>query len=185
MKVDLTYRIIVRSSGRLLRIRVRQEDGQSAVLLFSAPEQCQATDRRANLSAGALQDLEDDLLVVAQMQELTHFRGALEISSEELVRLNATDWRDPQRFGLSFERLHEGRLRLKAREVDPYPGIMSLNVQIDFPKEHFGKSIGQIGLQPREVRDLNLHGSLSTRKINEDEVEVVFDSIHHKTAQSI
>ncbi len=120
--------------------------------------------------------------MVAQMQELTHFRGALEISSEELVRLNATDWRDPQRFDLSFERLHEGRLRLKAREVDPYPGIMSLNVQIDFPKEGFGELLSQIGLQPREVRDLNLHGSQSARKINEDEVEAVFDSIQHESA---
>jgi hypothetical protein len=182
MKVDITYRIIVRSSGRLLRIRVRQEDGQSAVLLFSDPEQFQATVRQANLSATALQDLVDDLPVVAQMQELTYLRGALEISSEELVRLNVIDWRDPQWFDLSFERLREGRLRLKAQEVDPYPGIMSLNVHIDFPKERFEGLIDQIGLKPIDIRDLNLHGSKSVRQISEDEVDAVFDSIHHKTA---
>ena len=66
--------------------------------------------------------------------------------------------------------------------MDPYPGIMSLNVQIDFPKEGFGELLSQIGLQAREVRDLNLHGSQSARQINEDEVEAVFDSIHHETA---
>jgi hypothetical protein len=182
MKVDLTFRIIVRSSGRLLRIRFRREDGQSAVLLFSDPEKFRASIDQANLAPVAVSVLEGDLLVVAQMQETTYFRRAIELSSEELNRLSATDWRDPQRFDLSFEKAHEGQLRLKAREVDPYPGIMSLNVQIDFPKEHFGEVIRPLGLQPREVRDLNLHGSQSARRISEDEVEAIFDSIHHESA---
>jgi hypothetical protein len=82
-------------------------------LLFSDSEQFQATVYQANLSAVALRDLEGDLLVVAQMREMTHFRRALELSSEELVRLNATDWRDPQRFDLSFESLPEVQIKFE------------------------------------------------------------------------
>jgi hypothetical protein len=34
MKIDVTYRIVNRASGRLLRVRFRRGDGMSIVVLF-------------------------------------------------------------------------------------------------------------------------------------------------------
>jgi len=179
MKVDVTYRIVIRPRQRLLRVRFRREDGKSIVLLFPDPSQFEAAAQKADLSGTALQELEDDLAVVAQMKEPTHTRCGLEISTEELQRLDATEWREPQEFNLSFERTSEDKLRLTAREVDPSPGMMSLNVYAEFPKENFERLMSRIGMHPREVRDANMYGSQSIRRINEDEVETLIDSIFH------
>jgi hypothetical protein len=55
--------------------------------------------------------------------------------------------------------------------------MMSLNVHAVFPKEDFQGLMSRIGMNPREVRDANMYGSQSTRRINEDEVEILIDSI--------
>jgi hypothetical protein len=180
MKVDVTYRIVIRAQQRLLRIRFRREDGESVLLLFPDPLQFQASAHKANLSVPTLHALEDDLAVVAQMKETTHTRSGLEISTEELQRLNATEWREPQEFNLSFKRMTEDKLQLTAREVDPRPGMMSLNVHIVFPKEDFEGRMSRIGMHPSEVRDANMYGSQSSRRINEDEVEALIDLIPHR-----
>jgi hypothetical protein len=180
MKVDVTYRIVIRPRQRVLRVRFRREDGKSIVLLFPDPSQFEGAARKAGLSGMALQGLEDDIAVVAQMKEQTHTRCGLEISPEELQRLGATDWREPQEFNLSFERTPEDKLRLTAREVDPHPGMMSLNVHTVLPKEDFERMMSRIGMHPRDVRDANMYGSQSIRRINEDEVETLIDSIFHR-----
>ena len=180
MKVNLTYRITIRPSGRVLRVRIRREDGLSIVLLFPDPGQFEAAAQQARLSVTALQDLENDVAVLAQMSESSHTRRDLEIGPEELERLGATEWSDPQEFNLSFERTSgEDELRITAREVNPRPGLMRLNVHAVIPKEEFQSFMSRISMHPGEVRDANMHGSQSSRRINEDEVESLFESIPH------
>lgn len=109
MKVNLTYRVTIQPSGRVLRVRIRREDGLSIVLLFRDPGHFEAVAQQANLSVTALQALEDDVAVLAQMRESSFARGDLEIGPEELQRLGATEWSDPKEFNLSFERTSGGR----------------------------------------------------------------------------
>ncbi len=180
MKVNLTYRVTIRPSGRVLRVRIRREDQLSIVLLFRDPGHFEAVTQQANLSVTALQALEDDVAVLAQMSESSFTRADLEIGQEELQRLGATEWSDPQEFNLSFERTSGGdELRITAREVNPRPGLMSLNVHAVIPKEEFQSFMSRISMHPSEVRDANMYGSQSGRRINEDEVESLFDSIPH------
>ena len=56
---------------------------------------------------------------------------------------------------------------------------MSLNVHAVMPKEEFQSFMSRISMNPSEVRDANMYGSQSSRRINEDEVESLFDSIPH------
>jgi hypothetical protein len=177
MKVDISYRIIEASPGRLLRVRIRRADGQSALLWFRDLAEFQTAVQQVNLSGSGSSTLENDMATVLQMRELTYLSIDLEITPEDLVRLGATEWRAPQSFNIAFQQASDGRLRLKAREVDPPPGFRSLNVEIEIPKEEFAPTIAQIGMLPHEVRDLNLYGTQSLRRINEDEVELLFDSV--------
>jgi hypothetical protein len=176
MKIDVTYRIVDRASGRLLRVRLRRKDGMSIILPFSDPSQFETAVQNAALSQTALEELELDVAVVSQMKESTYMRPDLEISIEELRRLGATEWRDQQEFNLSFQRTPDHNLRLTALEVDPPPGMMSLNVHTVFSKDDFEGLLSRIGMQPRDVRDANLYGSQSIKRINEDEVEILMDN---------
>jgi len=108
MKVNLTYRVTIRPSGRVLRVRIRREDGLSIVLLFRDPGHFETVTHQANISVAALQALEDDIAVLAQMGDSSFTRADLEIGQEELQRLGATEWGDPQEFNLSFERTSGG-----------------------------------------------------------------------------
>jgi hypothetical protein len=180
MKVNLTYRVTIRPSGRLLRIRIRREDGLSIVLLFPDPGHFEAMAQQANLSVAALQAIEDDAAVLAQMSESSLTRENLELGPEELQRLGATEWSDAQEFNLSFKRTSGGdELRITAREVNPRPGLMPLNVHTVIPKGEFQSFMSRISMDPSEVRDANMYGSQSGRRINEDEVESLFDAIAH------
>ena len=82
MKIDITYRTIERSHGRLLRVRFRQEDGESAVLVFRDPQEFANVLEKANVAEYTKRQLEADLLVVSQMQEQTHSCIDLDISRD-------------------------------------------------------------------------------------------------------
>jgi hypothetical protein len=179
MRVNITYRVIIHPRGRSLRVRFRRDDGQSLIVLFPNPSQFEVAVQQANLSATAAEELQGDVAVVAQMQESTYARKDLEIIAEELQRLAGSNWGDPPEFNLSFKRISEDKLRITAREVNPRPGFMSLNVHAEIPKERFRTLLSRVGMYPSEVRDLNMYGSQSTRRINEDEVETLIDSICH------
>ena len=179
MKIDITYRTIERSRGRLLRVRFRKEDGESALLLFRDPQEFANALEKANVAESIKRQLEADLLVVSQMQEQVHSCIDLGISRDELARLGASEWLEPQKFNLSFNKTATGDLILAAREVNPLPGFMSLSVKAAIRKDQFAEVIDQVGLKPNEVRDANLYGSQSKRLIDEDEVDLLFDSIKH------
>lgn len=157
-----------------MRVRFRQEDGTSAIVLFTDPQQFSSLLENAKLSHPVAEALESDASVVAQMSSNSHRRLEVELSVESLTRLGATDWREPQKFNLSFETIDQ-EIRLKGREVDPRPGLMSLNVGRLIAKEEFASVLGQVELDPKDVRDLKLYGSRSCRQIDEDEVELLFD----------
>ncbi|MBA3914007.1 MAG: hypothetical protein H0X25_09185 [Acidobacteriales bacterium] len=180
MKVSLIFRVIIRPSGRVLRVRIRREDGLSIILLFSDPGRFEAVAQQANLSPMALQAIGDDVAVLEQMSESSFTRADLEISQEELQSLCGAAFREPQEFNLRVERIGGGNeLRVTAREVDPLPGLMSLNVHAVIPKEEFQHFLSRVNLHPSQIRDAHVYGSKSGRRITEDEVETLFDLITH------
>jgi hypothetical protein len=54
---------------------------------------------------------------------------------------------------------------------------VSLNVTKLIAKEELASALEQVKLHPRDVRDLNLHGSQSSRQVDEDEVELLFNAV--------
>jgi hypothetical protein len=175
MKIDITYRTVETPRRRLLRVRFRQADRKSAIVLSTDPQHFSSLLENAGLSDPATEALESDASVVALMSSSVHF-GEVELKIENLARLRATDWREPQKFNLSFERT-DNKIRLKGREVDPRPGLVSLNVTKLIAKEELASALEQVKLHPRDVRDLNLHGSQSSRQVDEDEVELLFNAV--------
>ena len=179
MKINITYRTIESSGGRLLRVRFRQEDGTSAVVMFQNPDAFHATISKAVHNNSSIEALQGDSLVVQQMKERTYFRQDLDLTQEELSGLGARTWSEPQKFNLSFQRAKDGQLVLTAREINSPAGFMSLDVKTAIVKTQFAEHLAVIGLKPNEVRDANLYGSQSMRPIDEDEVDLLFDSIQH------
>lgn len=148
--------------------------GKSAIVLFTDPQQFSSQLQNAGLSDPVAEALEGDASIVGQMNSTAHRRREVELDIENLARLGATDWREPQKSNLSFERVDD-EIRLKGREVDPRPGMMSLNVSRLVAKQELASVLGQVTLDPKDVRDLNLYGSRSGRQIDEDEVELLFN----------
>ena len=179
MEINVTYRTIEQSGGRLLRVRFRQADGTSAVVMFHDPDGLLAAVQKSVRDDSSVEALQSDLLVVEQMKERTHFRRHLDLTQEELAGLGATMWSEPQKFNLSFQRANDGHLVLTGREIDPPAGSMSLDVQATIMKAQFAEHLAVIGLKPNEVRDANLYGTRSMRPIDEDEVDLLFDSIQY------
>jgi hypothetical protein len=82
MKVDVTYRIAPQNRITRLRIRLKVENGRSAVVNFDSP--AAFLKRAETVDAELAEIFHEDLNVLADLEKRVHYRLDLDISASAM-----------------------------------------------------------------------------------------------------
>lgn len=174
MLVDVTYRVQTRNQLKRLRLRFRQPDGLSSVAVFPEPESLDRAATAAGLSDEVKACFAQDLNTTLQCTEQAHFRLDLEIPADAPQSIGGSEWGRAREFTLSYERLGSDDILLHAKEWNTPTGQMSSELGERMSVAEIQARLARIAMQLGGVRDRNLPGHSSQRRVSEDEIEDLF-----------
>jgi hypothetical protein len=174
MIVDVTYRVQTRNQLKRLRLRFRQSSGLSSVAVFPDPESLERAATAAGLSEDVKACFAEDLNTTLQCTEQAHFRLELEILTDAPQSIGGSQWEPAREFTLSYERLGPDEVLLHAKEWNTPTGQMSSEIGERMSVAVIQERLARIGMQLGGVRDRNLPGHSSQRRVSEDEIEELF-----------
>lgn len=174
MLVDVTYRVQTRNQLKRLRLRFRQPDGLSSVAVFPDPESLDRAATAAGLSDEVKACFAQDLNTTLQCTEQAHFRLDLEIPADAPQAIGGSIWEPAREFTLSYERIGPDDILLHAKEWNTPTGQMSSELGERMSVAVIQERLACIGMQLGGVRDRNLPGHSSQRRVSEDEIEELF-----------
>lgn len=102
------------------------------------------------------------------------FRLDLEISADAPRAMGGSEWGPAREFTLSYDRLAPDDIFLHAKEWDTPDGQMSSEMGEHMSAAVIQERLARIGMNLGEVRDRDLPGYSSNRRVSEDEIEELF-----------
>lgn len=174
MLVDVTYRVQTRNQLKRLRLRFRRSDGMSSVAVFPDPESFASAAAAAGLSDEVKGCFAQDLNTTLQCTEQAHFHLDLEIPADTPQAIGGSKWGPAREFTLSYERIGPDDILLHAKEWNTPTGQMSSELGERMSVAVIQERLARIGMQLGGVRDRNLPGHSSHRRVSEDEIEELF-----------